>query len=439
MIVLDEANLFSNARSQADLAQRFTAVIEDAAAQEGEAILFINNIKGFVQEASLRNVLWEAISEGDVRLIAGSSASVYGELSASYPELNEAFEVIEIASASPASDSGNGSASENEYRGDNVSADLRDMIASQPANKRINAILQAKDADSPVLRGTFERHGILVQDRIGTSDTLVVDLPLGSLEDLSKSGLINYVSPDRKTARTGHIEDTIGATGSRLQQIGGQSMNLTGTGVGIAVVDSGIYAGHEGWLNANGQSRVKANVDFTGDGTGDSYGHGTHVAGLAAGNSAKNNGAYRGVAPNANIISVKVLNNNGVGQTSWLLNGLNWILQNRTQHNIRVVNLSLGTVAVDTYTNDPIGLKVKELVNNGIVVVAAAGNLGRAPVGGKLYGTIHSPGNSPWVITVGASNSYGTTERSDDRVTTYSSAARPAASIQIPRPAFSIT
>ncbi|HMS10407.1 MAG TPA: hypothetical protein PKE66_13040, partial [Pyrinomonadaceae bacterium] len=91
VIMLDEANLFSNARSQAELAQRFTAVIEDAAAQEGEAILFINNIKGFIQEASLSNVLWEAIAEGDVRLIAGSSASVYGELSASYPELNKAF------------------------------------------------------------------------------------------------------------------------------------------------------------------------------------------------------------------------------------------------------------------------------------------------------------------------------------------------------------
>ncbi len=69
------------------------------------------------------------------------------------------------------------------------------------------------------------------------------------------------------------------------------------------------------------------------------------------------------------IISVKVLNDHGTGQTSWLLNGLDWILQNRAQHNIRVVNLSLGTVAIDTYTNDPLALKVKELVEAGIVVV----------------------------------------------------------------------
>lgn len=105
--------------------------------------------------------------------------------------------------------------------------------------------------------------------------------------------------------------------------------------------------------------------------------------------------AYRGIAPDAKIISVKVLSNDGTGQTSWLLNRLNWVLQNRSARNIPVVNLSLGTLAIDTYTNDPICLKVKELAQAGIVVVAAAGNLGRGPDGQKMYGGIHSPGNSP--------------------------------------------
>ena len=81
--------------------------------------------------------------------------------------------------------------------------------------------------------------------------------------------------------------------------------------------------------------------------------------------------------PNRKIISVKVLNNNGIGNTSWLLNGLQWILDNRTAYNIKVVNLSLGTTAVDTYTNDPVCLKVKQLAEAGIVVIAAAGNLGK--------------------------------------------------------------
>ena len=77
------------------------------------------------------------------------------------------------------------------------------------------------------------------------------------------------------------------------------------------------------------------------------------MAGIAAGNASNNSGAYRGVARNANIVSVKVLNDDGEGQTSWLLNGLNWVLQNKTTYNIRVVNLSLVRVSIDTYTNDP--------------------------------------------------------------------------------------
>ena len=94
--------------------------------------------------------------------------------------------------------------------------------------------------------------------------------------------------------------------------------------------------------------------------------------GIAVGNSSVSSGAYRGVAKDARIISVKVLGDDGKGRTSWLLNGLNWVLQNRAAHNIRVVNLSLGGDAIDTYTNDPVCLKVKELVNAGVIVVAAS-------------------------------------------------------------------
>src|SRR5258708_17819612 len=119
-----------------------------------------------------------------------------------------------------------------------------------------------------------------------------------------------------------------------------------GSGVGVEVLDSGIYADHNGF-KTDGTSRIVANVNFTdGSSTNDAYGHGTHVAGLAAGNDGYNNGADRGIANNANIISVKVLNDTGTGQTSWLLNGLDWVLQNKTAYNIRVVNLSLGTPAI---------------------------------------------------------------------------------------------
>src|SRR5262249_15386228 len=100
---------------------------------------------------------------------------------------------------------------------------------------------------------------------------------------------------------------------------------------------------------------------------------------------------------------------------------LDWVLSNRTAYNIRVVNLSLGTAAVESYKTDPICVAVRRLVNAGIVVVAAAGNDGKDSDGSKIYGQIHSPGNEPSVITVGASNSRATDSRADDLVTTYSS------------------
>src|SRR4029453_15323015 len=104
-----------------------------------------------------------------------------------------------------------------------------------------------------------------------------------------------------------------------------------------------------------------------------------------------------------------------------LISALNWILANRATNNIRVVNLSLGAPAVETWRNDRLCRAVRQLTAVGIVVVAAAGNNGKNAAGQKLYGAIHSPGNDPTVITVGASNTFGTDARSDDGVTTFSS------------------
>ena len=131
----------------------------------------------------------------------------------------------------------------------------------------------------------------------------------------------------------------------------------------------------------------------------------------------RDNGAYKGIAPNAKIINLKVLNNIGTGNTAWLLNALDWIKTNNATYNISVINLSLGGPAIDSYTNDPVWIKVQQLNGLGIVVVAAAGNLGKNIPGEKEYGHIHSPGNDPSVITVGAVNSLGTDSRNDDTIT----------------------
>src|SRR6201995_3530588 len=197
---------------------------------------------------------------------------------------------------------------------------------------------------------------------------------------------------------------------------------IEGAGIAIAIVASGFYPSHKMFLGRNGKSRVIYSQDFTGEGrTDDPFGHGTHVAGLAAGNGQIAGGAYEGVAPDANIINLRVLNSKGVGTTAGLLAALNWVYNNRSVYNIRVVNMSLGASAVDSYNNDPVCRAARKLVDAGIVVAAAAGNDGKDANGKKIYGQIHSPGDEPSAITVGATNTFGTDTRADDVVATYSS------------------
>ncbi|MFL6257861.1 MAG: S8 family serine peptidase [Pyrinomonadaceae bacterium] len=253
-------------------------------------------------------------------------------------------------------------------------------------------------------------------------------VPAKSLRDLAARSEVRYVSPDRELGAAGHIETTTGAANVRTQTsytllgLLQTTTTLDGAGVGIAVVDSGLDEGHEVFRDSAGFSRVAASVDFTGEGrTDDPFGHGTHVASIAAGSGKPSNGAYGGVAPGAKIVNLRVLNSEGKGTTSGLLAALDWVLQNRALYKIRVVNLSLGTAAVDTYRNDPACDAVRRLVSAGVVVVAAAGNNGKDSSGQKLYGAIHSPGDEPSAVTVGASNSFGTNGRSDDVLTSYSS------------------
>src|SRR5260370_4679353 len=150
-------------------------------------------------------------------------------------------------------------------------------------------------------------------------------------------------------------------------------------------------------------------------------GLGTLRASTAAGNARVAQGTYIGIAPNANIINLRVLNKPGAGSVSALLSALDWVMNNRTTYNIRVVNMSLGMPAFDSYKNDPVCRAVRSLVDVGVVVVAASGNNGKDSAGQKLYGRVHSPGIEPSAITIGASNTFGTDGRADDVMATYSS------------------
>jgi serine protease AprX len=236
-------------------------------------------------------------------------------------------------------------------------------------------------------------------------DSRVVELPVKKLQRLAASDDVAYISLDRELQPFGHVENETGIW--EMRQSSG-NRNIEGKDVGIAVVDSGIYEDHH-------SLKVEAKLDFTGDGIVDQdpYGHGTHVAAMAAANEHVVHGAYSGAAIASKVVNLRVLDSRGIGLTSNLLRALNWILapvnpnrpngvKNHEKYKIRVVNLSLGTVAVDSYINDPLCIAVRRLVSAGIVVVVAAGNNGKDSEGNKLYGHIHSPGNEPAAITVGA-------------------------------------
>jgi serine protease AprX len=315
-----------------------------------------------------------------------------------------------------------------------LSPDLRALASSHEGegHERVRVVVQ-QDASHALalplgLDSLLHQLGGVVTRRCAKLGLLSASLPSNALKSLAERSDVRYVSVDRPVSAAGHVETTTGTSLVRTQTtlsllgipIG--TTTLDGAGLGIAVLDSGIDTRHEAFRDGLGLSRVAASVDFTGEGrTDDPYGHGTHVASLAAGRGVAPSGAYQGVAPGAKLLNLRVLDSTGRGTVSGLLAALDWVLQNRAVYNIRVVNLSLGTLAVDDYGDDPLCAAVRRLSDAGVVVVAAAGNSGHDSLGNRIYGQVHSPGDEPSAITVGASNTFGTDARSDDTVTTYSS------------------
>lgn len=192
-------------------------------------------------------------------------------------------------------------------------------------------------------------------------------------------------------------------------------LGLDGQGITVAVVDSGI-AEHPD-LKGPDASRIIVSSNHTNDTNAiDGFGHGSHVAGIIAGNGNASQGVYQGVAPGVNLINVKVSDNEGYGTVSDLVGGLQWIYENRETYNIRVVNISVNSSVPEPYHTSALDAAVEILWFNGIVVVVSAGNngTGNGPV------TILPPGNDPFVITVGSVDDQGTPEKDDDEVSYFS-------------------
>jgi serine protease AprX len=248
---------------------------------------------------------------------------------------------------------------------------------------------------------------------------VALDIPNAAVAGLAANPLVEHLSLDRLVAgsneRTGA---TVGATAVR------QELGLDGHGVGIAIIDSGVTGWHDDLANAGHTAqRVDRFVDFVNGQSSayDDYGHGTHVAGIAAGNGYDSRGARSGIAPRAHLTVLKVLDGSGTGRISDVIAALDYVVAHKDELHIRVVNLSVATGVYESYNVDPLTLAAKSAVSAGVVVVAAAGNNGRGPLGTAQYAGVTAPGNAPWVLTVGASSHMGTVDRSDDTMAPFSS------------------
>jgi serine protease AprX len=301
-------------------------------------------------------------------------------------------------------------------------------VAEQAPQASVVAIVQFRASVSEArARRIVRTHAGAITDRLPVVGGFAVELPARQARALARTRGVLNVTLNTRVQST--AIDRSALVTSYPRSVGADkawAAGVTGRGVGVAVIDSGINGDAPDFLEADGTPRV-TNVLATGAATvpGDTVGHGTHVAGIIAGNSLNrpagdpNRGRYLGVAPEADLIAVKAADDAGNSTVLDVINALQFVVDHRDDLNIRVVNLSVSADVPGNYRIDPLAAAVEFAWHSGIVVVAAAGNRGNASDAAR-----YAPGNDPYVISVGATDDAGTVPPLDDRVASFSSRGR---------------
>ena len=309
-------------------------------------------------------------------------------------------------------------------RGQAHRAHLSDDLLShvgKHTKARARVIVRGTTADLDALAA---RHRVQIVRRL--PDAVVVLANSAELNELASDAGVDKLSGDVRVRTWMSISNkSTAADQTRAGKPGlllgiGAIAPVTGKDIGVAVIDSGISAhpALTGKIAAN-VSFIDADPSYT-----DAYGHGTHVAGIIAGSPTSVTSLYTGgIAPGVKLVNLRVLGADGSGYVSDVIDAIEWAIAHRVEHNIRVINLSLGHPVMEKCADDLLCQEVGKAVQQyGIVVVAAAGNYGRSADGQHMIlGGIASPGNSPYAITVGALNTWNTVKRTDDTVATFSS------------------
>ena len=300
-------------------------------------------------------------------------------------------------------------------------------IAQSDPGRRVDVIVRLQpDAPAAAARSFVTANGGHAGERIELINAFSARLDAGDAKRLAAQPGVFAVSlngstkPQATALRPGAMATTF----NRAVRTHAVWPYATGKGVGVAMIDTGIAGGLPDFRGADGESRVVASAVINPDATTaeDKYGHGTHVAGLIAGDSSHRalddpqRGRYGGAAPEANLISIKVSDDNGDATILDVIYGIEFALEHKDEFNIRVLNLSLESTVAESYKTDPLAAAVEAAWFRGIVVVASAGNRGSDP------DAVHyAPGNDPYVISVGALDDGGTRINDDDVLADFSS------------------
>src|SRR5579864_7384291 len=260
-----------------------------------------------------------------------------------------------------------------------VSKDLQRL----PASQWVNVIVQYRVSPNQKHFKRVVAKGGSLRENLPLINGGAFTIKAGSLATLANEPDVAYISPDRTVRATAIATDFYDQA---VLAPYAWSKNLTGSGIGVAVIDSGIATSRDFTLANGTGSRIVYIQYFAGgqNTVADLYGHGTHVAGILAGNGLNSRGAtfrktFMGIADNANLINLRALDQNGSGRDSVVIAAIQKAISLKSKYNIRVINLSLGRPVHESYKLDPLCQAVESAWKAGIVVAVAAGNeIGRA-------------------------------------------------------------
>jgi serine protease AprX len=296
------------------------------------------------------------------------------------------------------------------------------LVPPKSEDRTVSFIVQGVDTQIAV--DSVESVGGRITSHLDIIHGVAADLPIGSISALSQLNGITSIIPNATVRLAGERKkvsapetdypDVIGADVSWEQGAVGQSVT-------VAVVDTGIGK-HPGLLkgiDGKVRDRIIGWVDFVGGKRSpvDPNGHGTHIAGIIANTEIGSDGEWNGVAPGVSLVGVRVLDADGYGTYEQVIQGIQWVVDNKDKYGIDIINLSLVAFVQSPYWADPLNQAVMQVWAHGITVVVAAGNSGPGAM------TIGVPGNNPYVITVGAfTDNFTPNDWSDDYITPFSAA-----------------